>query len=60
MIWELRAYAEFFEKYQDSTVGEISESINNGYLQMQGTVGTKSYGMAVDLAVAYFNAKIDE
>ena len=60
VIWELRAYAEFFEKYQDSTVGEISESINNGYLQMQGTVGTKSYGMAVDLAVAYFNAKIDE
>ena len=60
VIWELRAYAEFFEKYQDSTVGEISESINNGYLQMQGTVGTKSYGMAVDLTVAYFNAKIDE
>jgi hypothetical protein len=56
---EIYAYARFFEKYQDSVVGEISESVNNGYLQMQGTVGTKSYGLVVDLTVAYFNSKDD-
>ena len=55
---EIYAYADFFEKYQDSVAGDISESVNNGYLQMQGTVGTKSYGLVVDLTVAYFNSKI--
>ena len=58
VIYEMNAYYNFFKKYQDSTVGEISNTINNGYLQMQGTVGTKSYGMVVDLTVAYFKAKI--
>ena len=57
-IGEIYAYVDFFEKYQDSVAGEISESVNNGYLQMQGTVGVKSYGLVVDLAVAYFKAKI--
>ena len=56
--YEIYAYSEFFKKYQDSVAGEISESINNGYLQMQGTVGTKSYGLVVDLTVAYYNTKI--
>ena len=55
---EIYAYAKFFEKYQDSVAGEISESVNNGYLQMQGTVGTKSYGLVVDLTVSYFKTKI--
>ena len=51
--YELKAYSEFFDKYRHSTAGKISESINNGYLQSVGTEGTKSYGMVVDLAVAY-------
>ena len=53
-IDEIYAYAEFFQKYENSVAGEISESVNNSYLQMQGTVGTKSYGLVVDLTVAYF------
>ena len=57
-IDEIYAYADFFEKYADSVAGEISESVNNSYLQMQGTVGTKSYGLVVDLTVAYYNDKI--
>jgi len=48
------AYGEFFKKYEKSKVGEVSGAINNSYLQSQGTVGTKSYGMVVDLTVAYF------
>ena len=50
------AYREFFKKYQDSTVGEVSGAINNSYLQSQGTVGSQSYGIVVDLTVAYFKA----
>ena len=54
MKQETIAYRKFFEKYQDSVVGEISGSINDAYLQIQGTPGTQSYGMVVDLAVAYY------
>jgi hypothetical protein len=38
-------------------VSQVSGSINNSYLQSQGTPGTKSYGMVVDLAVAYFKTQ---
>ncbi len=55
--YERYAYSEFFKKYQDSVAGQVSESVNNGYLQMQGTVGTKSYGMVVDLTVAYYKSE---
>ncbi len=51
---ELRAYSAFYDKYRDSVVSNVSSTINNSYLQSQGTPGTKSYGMVVDLAVAYF------
>ena len=54
ILYEMRAYREFYKKYQDSVVGEISGSINDAYLQIQGTPGTRSYGMVVDLAVAYY------
>ena len=54
MRLETVAYWQFYEKYQDSVVGDISGSINDAYLQMQGTPGTQSYGMVVDLAVAYY------
>ena len=55
--YERYAYSEFFKKYQDSVAGQVSESVNNGYLQMQGTVGTKSYGMVVDLTVAHYKSE---
>lgn len=51
--YELRSYRIFFEKYRDTVVSQVSESVNNAYLVIQGTEGTKSYGMVVDLAVAY-------
>lgn len=51
---EMRAYSEFFDKYQDSVAGEVSETVNNASLIINGTEGTKSYGMVVELAVAYF------
>ena len=54
---ELRAYSDFFDKYRDSVAREISGVVNDTYLTIQGTPGTASYGMVVDLAVAYYTAK---
>ena len=54
VIEEMRAYSRFFDKYRHSTVGKVSEKVNDTYLQIQGTVGTKSYGMVVDLTVAFY------
>lgn len=51
---ELIAYSEFYEKYRDSVASEVSESVNDTFLKLHGTEGTKSYGMVVDLAVAYY------
>ena len=51
---EMRAYARFYDQYSGSVVGQVSSTINNSYLQSQGTPGIKSYNMVVDLTVAYF------
>ena len=52
---EKEAYSVFFDQYRDNIAADISQATNNLYLQSQGTVeGTKSYGMVVDLAVAYY------
>lgn len=57
---ELVAYSRFFDKYRHSTAGKVSEAINNGYLQSVGTSGTVSYGMVVDLTVAYMKNDFSE
>jgi len=52
---EEAAYAAFFDRYRDNVAADISEATNNLYLQSQGnSAGTKSYGLVVDLAVAYY------
>lgn len=55
---ELLAYNDFFEKYRVNTVADISSAVNDTYLKAQGqSAGEKSYGMVVDLAVAYTAAQ---
>ena len=55
---ELIAYNEFFKKYSDSTASQVVGSINNSYLESQGQqAGSASYGLVVDLAVAYYKTK---
>ena len=50
----IAAYSRFFDKYRKSVVSEVSGAVNDTYLKLQGqTAGTKSYGLVVDLAVAY-------
>lgn len=52
--FETLAYSQFFDKYRDSVASDVSGAINNTFLTIQGTEGTASYGMVVDLAVAYY------
>ena len=51
---EMQAYSNFFKEYKDSAASQVSGTVNNTFLVIQGTEGTKSYGMVVDLAVAYY------
>lgn len=51
---ELSAYSEFMSTYRDSVASDVSGAINDTFLKLHGTEGTRSYGMVVDLAVAYF------
>lgn len=56
---EERAYSVFFEKYRENTAATVSNTVNNAYLQSQGSKeGTRSYNMVVDLTVAYYRASI--
>lgn len=50
---EMSAYSKFFDKYRENVAANVTQTVNNTYLTIQGTPGTKSYGMVVDLAVAY-------
>lgn len=51
---EITEYNRFFEKYRENRAAEISSAVNDSYLKLQGeTEGEKSYGLVVNLAVAY-------
>ncbi len=54
---EMSAYSDFFEQYRDSVASEVTEVVNDTFLTIHGTEGTKSYGMVVDLAVAYYRGR---
>ena len=56
--YDLTCYSKFFDKYRTSKAAQVSDKVNNNYLVSQGSKeGTKSYGMVVDLAVAYYKSK---
>ncbi len=54
ILYELIAYADFFDQFRDSVASSVSGAVNDTYLKLNGTEGEKSYGMVVDLAVAYY------
>ncbi len=57
-ITDMAAYAKFFEKYQKTVVSDVSGAVNDTFLNINGVEeGSKSYGMVVDLAVAYYKAE---
>ncbi len=54
---EMDAYSEFFRKYDDNFVADVSDKVNNSYLISQGqTEGVKSYGLVTELTVAYYKS----
>ncbi len=58
---ELSAYSDFFDKYRDTPVADISNKVNNTYLQMQGqTQGRRSYGLVVELTYSYYKNPEDK
>ena len=56
--YEYYAYSQFFKKYANSTASKVTTAVNDAYLHSQGQKeGTKSYGMVVDLTVAYYKSE---
>ena len=56
---EIMAYGDFFEEYRESVASEVSGAVNDTYLKTQGqSAGTASYGMVVDLTVAYYEKQV--
>ena len=54
---ELIAYDEFFDEYRENAAATVTSTVNNAYLQSQGqSEGVRSYGLVVDLAVAYYKS----
>ena len=55
---ELVAYSAFFDQYRDSAAANVSNAVNDTYLKLHGnSAGTGSYGLVVELAVAYYQTK---
>ncbi len=57
-LGEIRSARLFNEKYSNSFMGSVGDSVNNAYLTLSGVQeGSRSYGLVVDLAVAYYKEK---
>ena len=54
---EQTAYNSFFKKYQNSGASKVSSAVNDTYLKVQGTEGEISYGLVVELTVAYYKTQ---
>ncbi len=52
---EFSAYSAFFKKYSNSKASVVTKTVNDAFLKsQQQKAGTKSYGLVVDLTVAYY------
>ena len=55
IIGEMVSYNTFYDKYKENKVADVAQAVNDSYIKASGQPnGTKSYGMVVDLAVAYY------
>lgn len=55
---EFVSYALFFKKYEKSTASKVVGGVNDTFLKSQEQkAGTQSYGLVVDLTVAYYKTK---
>jgi hypothetical protein len=54
MYSEMRAFSEFYKANKNELMAKISDFMNDRYLKANGTEGVVSYGLVVELAVAYY------
>ena len=55
VLGELLAYDAFFEEFADAPMASVSDAVNDTFLKLNGNeAGTASYGLVVELAVAYY------
>ena len=57
IVAEQLAYNRFFEKFANSGASKVSATVNDAFLQSQGTAGRISYNMVVELTVAYLKSE---
>jgi hypothetical protein len=58
VYYDRRSYSEFFQKYSNSKASEVTDKVNNSYLQANGqSEGTRSYDLVTDLVCAYLASK---
>lgn len=51
---EFAAYSEFFEKYSNSQASKVADTLNNGYLKLNGeSEGIRSYNLTADMTAKY-------
>lgn len=54
VLGDLACYSQFFEKYANSKASEVTNNVNDSYLQANGQEeGTKTYGMITGIICAY-------
>ena len=52
--YDMESYRVFFMQYKDSKAAGVADTLNDAFLKGNGQEeGTRSYGLVVDLAVAY-------
>ena len=55
--YDMESYRVFFMQYKDSKAADVADKLNDAFLKGNGQEeGTRSYGLVVDLAVAYFKS----
>lgn len=59
VVNEMVAYNKFYEKYRENKAAKVTNTINDSYIKASGQeAGSKSYGLVVDLCVAYYRDAI--
>ncbi len=53
---DILAYQAIYDAHKNETVSGAANSVNNSFLQSQGTPGTISYSLVVTLAVQYYES----
>ena len=55
ILGEWTAFDHFFDTYRNSFLSKVSGKVNDTYLKLNGNeAGERSYGLVVELAIAYF------